>query len=138
MPTRNMLSNEVHVVFDFVARCIVLLHLPLSSPHSSLMKQGIALWQEMVLQYIMVFLSCYTSICCSTCPCVWTGLLVSASDELEGCDPPQCDPHVHMYCNGVALSASCASGAWCAPSSSRFTFGIQLKVFAVCEHDLAP
>ena len=44
MPTRDMLCNKVYVVFDFVAGCIVLLQLPLSSPHSSIMKQEIALW----------------------------------------------------------------------------------------------
>ena len=82
MSTRDMLCNEVYVVFDFVAGCIVLLQLPLSSPHSSIMKQEIALWQEMVLQYIIVFSSCYTSMCRSICPCVWAGLLVSASNKL--------------------------------------------------------
>ena len=107
-------------------------------PLPSLKKKDLALWQEMILQNMTVFLSCYTSMCCSTWLCVRPYLFAGPSDPPESGNPPVCYPYVHVDCNGVTVPASCASGVRCAPSACRLTPAKQLKILAVCKHSMAP
>ena len=139
MTSSYTVSNACHIGSSFMWTSIVLLHLPFISPMASMLERSVALWNEMVTQYIIVLLMSYTSIrALSLGVDVLADLLVCTSHKLEAGNTMVRNAHVHMSSItlfGFGNNSTCSR---CTPSASRFAHRMQFEVLAVSNQDSAP
>ena len=114
-------DNACHVASSFVWTSIVLLHLPLVSPMTSLLEQSVTLWNEMVTQHIILLLMSYTSVrALSLGVDVLADLLVCTNHKLEAAYTMVRYAHVHMSSITPFGSGNNSPCSGCTPSASRF------------------
>ena len=134
MTSLHTVSNTCHMWTS-----IVLPHLPFVSPMASMLEQSVALWNEMVMQYIIVLLISYTSIrALSLGVDVLVDLLVCTSHKLEAGYTMVRNAQLHMSSIIVFGSGNSSPCRRCTPSANRFAHCMQFEVLAVSNQDSAP
>ena len=139
MSSWHNVVNVCHVG-SFVRASVVLLHLPLVRPMTSMLEQCATFWSEMVTQYIIVLLMSYTSIrALSLGVNVLADLLVCTSHKLEaGYTLIRC-AHLHMSSITPFGSGNNSPSGRCTVSASRFAHCMQsdylLSVITTLRHE---